>query len=144
MSLCRSYFAILQTMSRSLLPIVAAADNFTYLPHTKRWKDTQSPPTPEVYIAFYLTEDDQTNDVPPIGLIRPEVLECMQPLIGDDTKPFRTLSTGQHSVNNGICFSEGVIEQGKMGQVMNEIAVRWRDEAKFPGALGGQSSFLSV
>jgi hypothetical protein len=126
-------------MSRSLLPIVAAADNFPYLPHTSRWKDARSPPTPEVYIPFYLTAEDQANDVPPVGLIRPEVLECMRSLFGDDKEPFKLLSAENDGVHNGICFNDWVVKQGKMGQVMNEISVKWRDEGKFPGPLGGQS-----
>jgi hypothetical protein len=126
-------------MSRSLLPIVAAADNFPYLPHTSRWKDVRSPPTPEVYIPFYLTAEDQANDVPPVGLIRPEVLECMKSQLGDDTQPFKLLSTCPEGVKNGMCFNDWVVKQGKMGEVMNEISVKWRDEGKFPGPLGGQS-----
>jgi hypothetical protein len=126
-------------MSRSILPIVAAADNFPYLPHTNRWKDARSPPTPEVYIPFYLTAEDQANDVPPVGLIRPEVLKCMKPLFGNDKEPFKLLSTGTDCVTNGICFNDWVVKQGKVGEVMNEISVKWRDEGKFPGPLGGQS-----
>lgn len=125
-------------MSRSLVPIVAAADNFAYLPHMSRWKDARSPPTPEVYIPFYLTAEDQANDVPPVGLIRPEVLECMRSLFGDDKEPFKLLSAENDGVHNGICFNDWVVKQGKMGQVMNEISVKWRDEGKFPGPLGGQ------
>jgi hypothetical protein len=125
-------------MSRSLLPIVAAADNFPYLPHTSRWKDARSPPTPEVYIPFYLTAEDQANDVPPVGLIRPEVLECMRSLFGDDKEPFKLLSAENDGVHNGICFNDWVVKQGKMGEFMNEISVKWRDEGKFPGPLGGQ------
>jgi len=126
-------------MSRSLLPIVAAADNFPYLPHTSRWQDARSPPTPEMYIPFYLTAEDQANDVPPVGLIRPEVLKSMHSLFGDDTEPFKLLSTQTKGVNNGICFNDWVVQQGKMGEVMNGIAVKWRDGGKFPGPLGGQS-----
>jgi len=126
-------------MSRSLLPIVAAADNFPYLPHTSRWQDARLPPTPEVYIPFYLTAEDQANDVPPVGLIRPEVFKSMHSLFGDDTEPFKPLSTQTNGVNNGICFNDWVVQQSKMGEVMNEIAVKWRDEGKFPGPLGGQS-----
>ena len=126
-------------MSRSLLPIVAAADNFPYLPHTSRWQDARSPPTPEVYIPFYLSAEDQANDVPPVGLTRPEVLKSMHSLFGDDAEPFKLLSTQTNGVNNGISFNDWVVQQSKMGEVMNEIAVKWRDEGKFPGPLGGRS-----
>lgn len=127
-------------MSRSLLPIVAAADNFPYLPHTNQWKDVRSPPTPEVYLPFYLTAEDRKNDVPPIGLIRPEVLECMKSMCGKNTEPFQIMSSEPDSVHDAICFNDWVVRQGKMGEVMNDIATKWRDDGKFPGPLGGQSS----
>ena len=128
-------------MPRSLLPIVASADNFPYLPHRSKWQQQGVPPTPEVYIPFHLTAKDQEEGLPPIGLIRPDVLQHLRSRAGTGSEPFKIL-VDSHEAERGICFHDWVGDQGQMGQVMNDVAVRWRDEGKFPGPLGGKSVVL--
>lgn len=124
-------------MPKSLLPIVATADNYPYIPHGSSWEKAGVPPTPEVYIPFHLTDEDQANGLPPVGLLRPIVLECLLPRAGQNSDPFKVLYDPHHVII-GLCFNNWVVEQGKIGQTMNDIAVQWRDEGKFPGPLGGQ------
>ena len=96
------------------------------------------PPTPEAYIPFHPTAKDPEDGLPPIGLLRPEVLDCLKINMKSEPTPFKITSSPSGAMN-GICFNDWVVEQGKMGEVINDIAVKWRDEGKFPGPLGGES-----
>jgi hypothetical protein len=107
----------------------------------------------ETYIPFHLTSADYANDLPPVGQLRPEVYDAIACKASRATsnasgsssdKPFRLLGNtgGQNESSQkqkAICFADWVIEQGKMGEVMNELASTWRKEGKFPGPLAGMS-----
>lgn len=59
---------------RSLLPIIAAADNFPA--HPGRFP-TSHPLTSERYVPFHLTFSDHQRGLAPVGLLRPDVLAEM-------------------------------------------------------------------
>lgn len=133
-------------MPRSLLPVVAAADNFPYSPSSSSGSSVL-----ETYIPFHLTSADYANDLPPVGQLRPEVYDAIASKAIRSTSnapgpssdnPFRLLdNTGRRDESSqekvAICFADWVVEQGKMGEVMNDLASTWRQEGKFPGPLAG-------
>jgi hypothetical protein len=127
-------------MPRSLLPVVAAADNFPYLASSSSQQAGL-----EAYVPFHLTATDCTNDFCPVGALRPAVYEAIASSSSSSEssdKPFRTIvsSSEQQGGDGGrkaICFADWVVEQGKMGEVMNDLATTWRKEGKFPGPLAG-------
>jgi len=129
-------------MPRSLLPVVAAADNFPYLASSSSQQAGL-----EAYIPFHLTAQDCTNDLCPVGALRPEVYEAIASSSSSSEstdKPFRTIASssvqqGRDAGRKAICFANWVVEQGKMGEVMNDLATTWRKEGKFPGPLAGMS-----
>lgn len=123
-------------MTKSLLPAVAAADNFVYLPHASRWPTFNSPPTPEVYIPLHLSAKDFEAGLPPIGLLRPEVIEALAPhsAAGASTKPLTLLGT---NATEAVCFSADVVKDSSFGKVLNDLAVQWRNGRRFPGPLDG-------
>jgi hypothetical protein len=127
-------------MPKSLLPVVAAADNFLYLPHASRWSSPNSPPTPEVYISLHLSAKDFETGLPPIGLLRPEVIEALAPHSGlkSSTKPMTLLGANANDTE-AVCFSEDVVEDMSFGEVLNGLAVEWKKEGRFPGPLNGMS-----
>lgn len=61
---------------RSLLGIVKAADNFPAHPHSPF--PTHSPDGSERYVPFHLTFADYQAGLPPLGLLRPVVLQELQ------------------------------------------------------------------
>jgi len=123
-------------MTKSLLPVVAAADNFLYLPHASRWPSLNSPPTPEVYIPLHLSAKDFEAGLPPIGLLRPGVMEALAPhsAVGASIKPLTLLGC---SGTEAVCFSADVVKNLSFGKVLNDLAVQWRKEGRFPGPLDG-------
>lgn len=97
-----------------------------------------------VYIPFHLTPSDYTNDLCPVGALQPEVFDAMRDLassgrLGDN--PFHVISSNELQTGKdqrqAVCFADWVVDQGKMGEVMNEMATIWRREGKFPGPLAG-------
>jgi hypothetical protein len=65
-------------MIRSLLSVVQAADNLPPHPHSPY--PTHSPDGAERYVPLHLTLDDHKASLPPIGLLRPEVVRELRAL----------------------------------------------------------------
>ncbi|WVF66391.1 hypothetical protein IAT40_001131 [Kwoniella sp. CBS 6097] len=138
-------------MIRSLLPVVQAADNFPIydLPPAK-------PPKP--YVPFHLTLRDYQQGLPPLGLLRPDVLEEMKAVSGsgskgvwrfreeeysgrgkpDETGTWRDASNIKPEITC-VYFDEEVVEGGVEGisKVMADIVGGWKKAGKFPGPLAG-------
>jgi hypothetical protein len=139
---------------KSLLPIVLAADNFPSSPHDTSYP-TSHPTTKEIYIPFHLTFSDYQHHLPPLGLIRPNILAELQSHSGDDTTcPWQFHHT---AVDEGddeelklevkcVFFADWVVEEGKeeMGRVIQEVAEKWRGEGKFMEALEGGLFFRQI
>ncbi len=111
----------------SLLPVVLAADNF---PACGSYP-THHPETGEVYVPFHIAPADHAAGLPPVGLLRPEVVES---LAGD---------AGYESVHDGslvcVTFAPSVIAGGKeaMNKAIADTAARWRAAGQFTPALAG-------
>jgi hypothetical protein len=131
-------------MSKTLLPIVAAADNFLYLPPVSTWTTPKTPPTPEVYIPFHLTAADYKAGLSPIGLLRPSVFELLCPNLsigggdGSSGSPMQAFCVIREGDNVAAVYLDPwVIEQNRIDEVLNDLADEWRFEELFPGPLGG-------
>ncbi|KAK6904942.1 hypothetical protein L486_02589 [Kwoniella mangroviensis CBS 10435] len=118
-------------MIRSLLPVIEVVDNF---PHT---------PSSQSYVPFHLTLADFQHGLPPLGLLRQDVLREMQTARGiwdfeestgkpDETGDF-------HSEVICVYFKDELVKKGKEGisKAMAEVVGKWREEGKFPGPLAG-------
>lgn len=132
--------------SKSLLPVVIAADNFPghlyadYFP-------TFHPVSGERYVPFHLTFADYQARLPPIGQLRPDVLaELQSDERESESCPWQFHSSAEDNKDDDLelqvrCafFADWVVAGGKdmMGKVMQEAAEKWREEGKFPGPLGG-------
>lgn len=139
---------------RSLLPIVAAADNF---PPYDGIYPAAHPVTLEKYTPFHLCRADYEAGLVPVGLIRPAVLLELQAFLDDSVaspssssrKAFELAERGRIEPDGlhvtevqAVYFAEWAVQEGKMTEVINDLARRWKDEGKFPGPLGGQSSLM--
>ncbi|WVR03387.1 hypothetical protein IAU60_000378 [Kwoniella sp. DSM 27419] len=131
-------------MIRSLLPVIERVDNFPYyaLPPA---------PAPTPYVPFHLTLEDHNNHLPPLGLLRQDVLREMQAASkayeAEAGKPvWRFLEDGKADeaglwTSRAICvyFEESLVDGGMetLSKVMAQITGRWKKEGKFPGPLAG-------
>jgi hypothetical protein len=137
----------------SLLPIVLAADNFP--PHPGLYPSFH-PSTEERYIPFHLTFPDHHRGLPPVGLLRPEVVAEMQAdERAPDTCPWQFHYVARPSDEKGdvqgggeltlevecVFFADWVVQLGSdgMGRVMNDAAEKWKANGKFSDPLGGRS-----
>lgn len=129
---------------RSLLSVVAAADNFP--PHGSAYPSAH-PVTLETYTPFHLCRADYEASLHPVGLLRPSILIELQAVVDSSPrKAFEFVDEGKVGADGefvhvvtAVHFADWVIQEGKMSEVMNAQAVQWRDEGKFPGPLGGES-----
>ncbi|KAK8845386.1 hypothetical protein IAR55_006099 [Kwoniella newhampshirensis] len=129
---------------RSLLSVVQAADNFPSYP-----LPPSAPPAP--YLPFHLTLSDYLAHLPPLGLLRPDVLRQMRAVAEDEEKHGKGALWKFHQggkpdeTGNWVAkiecvyFHEDVVQGGKdaLGKRMAEIVGKWRDEGVFPGPLAG-------
>lgn len=137
--------------TKTLLPVVVAADNFPSSPLTDPYP-SRNPTTGERLVPFHLTFADHHAALPPLGYIRQEVLaELEQDEREPTTCPWQFHSSAVAEEDGDldlrvecVFFAEWVIEGGSetMGKVMQETAERWREEGKFPGPLGGEQLCL--
>lgn len=113
----------------SLLPIVLAADNF---PACGSYP-THHPGTGELYVPFHVAPSDHAAALPPIGLLRPEVLKALE---GDAA--YESVRGGDSGI---VCvtFSPNVLAGGReaMDKAIAETAARWRAAGLFKPALDG-------
>ena len=130
-------------MTRSLLPIVATADNFP--PHEGRYP-LFHPVTREVYTPFHLSLADFQADLLPVGLLRPLVLLELKEEVQDSTRGAFEFVTSRNVSHDGavvesvkaVHFAEWVIEEGKMTEVMGYLAEKLRSGGKhLPAHSGG-------
>jgi hypothetical protein len=120
---------------------VAAADNFPY-----HFDVPQGPPDSEseVYVPFHLTAADFKAGLPPLGHLRPDVFSALQVYSAEESDPSATMPftiLGSRVETQAVCFSQSTVDQGKMGEILNDIVVRWKKEGKFPGPLGGELAY---
>jgi len=136
---------------RTLLPIVLAADNFPASPYDQPYP-LFNPTTGERYIPFHLTFADYQANLPPVGYLRPEVINDLL----SDERDAETCPWQAHSSASGageededmeldlkvecVFFADWVVRAGseEMGRVMQETAIQWRAGGKFPEQLGGE------
>ncbi|WVQ80451.1 hypothetical protein IAT38_002556 [Cryptococcus sp. DSM 104549] len=127
--------------TRSLLPVVAAADNFP------QYALPPSPPPPP-YVPFHLTLSDHLAHLPPLGLLRPDVVRAMREYTssasGSGVWAFHEEGKGDETgtfVKSTVCvyFTEEVVQGGaeRLSAVMAEVAKKWREDGTFPGPLAG-------
>ena len=131
-----------QVQPRSLLPVVAAADNF---PPFHEPYPTRHPITTEAYVPLHLTLADHLAGLPPIGLLRPDVLGELRQL----RSPHFVEHSGGAPGEDGrwkpethcVYLADDIIEEGPegVGEVIQSLAEKWKREGKFPGPLGGMS-----
>lgn len=129
---------------RSLLPIVATADNFP--PHEGPYP-LFHPVSLEKYAPFHLCRADYDSACHPVGLLRPHILIEVQSAVQSSTRAaFEFVEEGKVGADGefvnevkAVHFAEWVVKEDKMTEIMNDLAVRWRDEGRFPGPLGGGS-----
>lgn len=112
----------------SILSAVLAADNF---PACNAYPN-HHPDTGEVYVPFHIAPSDSSASLPPVGLLRPEVLKALE---GDE---------GYESVqgDNGVecvTFAATVLAGGReaMNSAIAQTAARWRKAGLFKAALDG-------
>jgi hypothetical protein len=117
---------------RSLLPVVEAADKF---PSYSTSYPLFHPETKEVYTPFHISFSDHARNSTPLGLIKPNILAAIaqSPIPGLQVHP---IGDGQ----SVVCFSEQVIKENQMTEVINGIAEYWKREGLFPELLKGESA----
>ncbi|WRT63587.1 uncharacterized protein IL334_000510 [Kwoniella shivajii] len=131
-------------MTRSLLSVVATADNFPLyaIPPS-------SPPSP--YVPFHLTLSDHLNHLSPLGLLRQDVIREMKEIsskwekegeegIWEFEENGKPDETGNWlSEITCVYFNENLVKKGsnELGKVMAKVARSWKDQGKFPGPLAG-------
>ncbi|WWD22331.1 hypothetical protein CI109_106822 [Kwoniella shandongensis] len=128
--------------SRSLLSVVEAADVFPSYP-----LPPSAPPAP--YVPFHLTLADHLAHLPPLGLLRPDVLREMKKVVATQSpEPLWEFYEGEGKPDETgnfnrktecVYFDEKVVEGGKevLAKRMAEVAQKWREEGVFPLPLGG-------
>jgi hypothetical protein len=132
----------------TLLQVVLAADNFPAFPSTSTYP-THHPTTRERYIPLHLTFQDYQSSLPPIGLLRPEVIAVIQQDDSDpDNCPWQFHHTAKEIGEDGewelevVCcfFAEWVLKGGHDGlsRALGDVVGTWRDEGKFKEALDGE------
>ena len=142
---------------RSLLSVVAAADNFP--PHEGLYP-LYHPTTREVYTPFHLSLSDCESDLLPVGLLRPSVLLELQAEVeehessagaGGGAGAFEFVK--ERKVHHdgamletikAVHFADWVIKEKKMTEVMGKLAEKLRSGGKYLPALRGTSTFLSL
>lgn len=125
-----------------------AADNFPF--HHLAYPGAH-PETHERYIEFHLTESDRQKRLPVVGLIREQgVLAALEEEVQTSENPAWVITSSEFSATTGptsvesVAFADWVIEAGQAGEVINDLAKKWKREGKFPGPLGGKSSRMSA
>lgn len=130
---------------RSLLPIVAAADNF---PSHSGLYPSSHPTSHEPYVPLHLTAQDHQNHFAPVGLLRKDVILALKEEVNAASglkSAWEILEVSMSDESGAIVkqvecvhFAQWVLEEDKMGEVMNALAGKWRKEGKFPGPLDGE------
>ncbi|KAK4684395.1 hypothetical protein P7C73_g5786, partial [Tremellales sp. Uapishka_1] len=126
----------------SLLPVIAAVDNFPSHPDAY---PSFHPTTKEIYTPFHLTFADHLAGLPPVGLLRPNVLT---ELLSDDrdekTCPWQFYRE-ESAADDGdlvvrcVFFADWVLKDGRSGMsaVIKAVCEAWRDGGKFQAPLSG-------
>ena len=144
------------TMIRSLLPVVQDANDFPPHPHSPY--PTHSPDGSERYVPLHLTLADYHAACPPLGLLRPHVVEELlahRPLnvegqlselteaedAGQEAKEAKVWqSFGIEGRVDCIYFDQAVLKKGPDGisAVMAEMVNQWKRDGKFSKPLLGK------
>ena len=140
---------------RSLISVVAAADNFP--PHEGLYP-LYHPTTREVYTPFHLSLADYEYDLLPVGLLRPSVLLELQAEVEEHESSAGTGGGAfgfvkERNVHHdgamvekikAVHFADWVIKEKKMTEVMGKLAEKLRSGGKYLPALRGTFTFLSL
>lgn len=135
--------AIMSTAADSLLPVVLAADNFPLHPYHPY--PVRNPLTNEQYTPFHLSPADHALDLPPVGLLRPQILSALlqeHVEIGEASSPWTFFRADPHRHDSEIvcvAFSPAVRAKGReaMSKAIADVAAKWKAAGKFPEALDG-------
>lgn len=126
-----------------LLDLVAVADNF---PYQESPADTQG----ELWLPFHLTRQDFDGGLPPLGLLRPGVMneirkDCnkVDPAPTMD-KAFDLLTTKNEMgapTEIAVCFAS-TVQHHNFGQILTGVIEGWKSQGLFPRQLDGTYSSL--
>ncbi|WOO80194.1 putative protein [Vanrija pseudolonga] len=126
----------------SLLPVVLAADNFPLHPYHPY--PVRNPLTNEQYIPFHLSPADHALDLPPVGLLRPQILAALleEHAASGSESPWTFFRADPHRHDSKIvcvAFSPAVRAKGReaMSKAIADVAAKWKAAGKFPEALDG-------
>ena len=147
-------------MIRSLLPVVQAANNVP-IPSGRPYP-THSPDGKERYVPFHLTLADYESKLPPVGLLRPQVVAALQAIEAQNDKETPdgegvwhfhvtvllpcTVEEGEfehaetEDVVECVYLSDKVLEGGPEGvsAVFDKTLRRWQDAGEFASLLSGE------
>jgi hypothetical protein len=125
-----------------LLDLVAVADNF---PYQESPADTQG----ELWLPFHLTRQDFDIGLPPLGLLRPGVMDeirkdCCNKVDSEPTtdKPFDLLTTKNETeapTEIAVCAAS-TVQQHNFGQILTGVIEGWKSQGLFPRQLDGAYS----
>lgn len=139
----------------SLLDIINIADNLPLQTITPR--PIESPDGSERYVPFHVSHADFNAGIPPMGLLRPQVVYELQEAMKERADGFLVFhqesGPTSHSETQDskpadiicVCFADWAVERGgqEMEKLLQHVVMKWKEEGKFASQLGGEFLWIN-